>query len=609
MTAPRGPQLPLPLPPGYTSCMEMELNLGHFCNNRCVFCVSGQLTERGLADQAPLDRMRAKIRTAAGQGVKKLTLLGGEPTLHPDFLEVLEEIRQYPFEEVVIFSNGARARDTAFLEEACQKGRFTWRFSIQGGNAERHDHTTGRKGAFARIEAGLQTLQRLQQRVTVNCCVNGVNREELEELPAFLSRYGVRQLHADMVRPHSVGDRGTEEMDALVVPYPLILPHLRSLLQNALLHAPELEVTLGNLPFCLLPEAAPFIVHGTPPTRTITADASGKSLQADQEKQAYQAEERSYVEVCRSCSARPRCSGIPHAYLHRYGPSEFHPLPPGPPSHLSGTLLLTEALAALAGAPPPAPAERRLLQTLLPPTGEGLKYDAYFSTGGGRGFTINSRWEGEAAIPRFEGYIRSQGRGYAIERLRPFWAAAGGVLTLGVGWDRPGALPRMKLYAQEDRWGSGILSRKEAERISGERLPSFVGERVDVLCMELHPGGEVSWKAYVGGPDPQSLTVGGPPELRGLAAEMAGACPEDGWYYLTIRLGNVPRFAINKIYGPTEERRSWSDVAALFRHARQEKALEKLLLLLRSRKELKVWPTATALQKEGVDLYLGARLR
>ena len=28
---------------------QIELQLGHVCNNRCVFCVSGQLTEQRLA--------------------------------------------------------------------------------------------------------------------------------------------------------------------------------------------------------------------------------------------------------------------------------------------------------------------------------------------------------------------------------------------------------------------------------------------------------------------------------------------------------------------------------------------------------------------------------
>ena len=32
---------------------HIEVQLGHFCNNRCVFCASGQLTESGRSSTRP----------------------------------------------------------------------------------------------------------------------------------------------------------------------------------------------------------------------------------------------------------------------------------------------------------------------------------------------------------------------------------------------------------------------------------------------------------------------------------------------------------------------------------------------------------------------------
>ncbi len=68
---------------------QIEIQLGHMCNNRCVFCVSGQETARGNAGPLDVAPMIAAITRAHQDGHRKLTLLGGEPTLQPGFLDVV----------------------------------------------------------------------------------------------------------------------------------------------------------------------------------------------------------------------------------------------------------------------------------------------------------------------------------------------------------------------------------------------------------------------------------------------------------------------------------------------------------------------------------------
>src|SRR4051812_38302007 len=101
---------------------QVEIQLGHMCNNRCVFCVSGQETALGRARPLETDPIIESIRAARAGGHAKLTLLGGEPTLQPGFMDVVREAVALGFEEIVIFTNGAKTARGEFIDEILATG-------------------------------------------------------------------------------------------------------------------------------------------------------------------------------------------------------------------------------------------------------------------------------------------------------------------------------------------------------------------------------------------------------------------------------------------------------------------------------------------------------
>ena len=68
---------------------QVEIQLGHMCNNRCVFCVSGQRTAQREAFPIEAEPVIEKLREGRALGMRKVTLLGGEPTLQPGFMDVV----------------------------------------------------------------------------------------------------------------------------------------------------------------------------------------------------------------------------------------------------------------------------------------------------------------------------------------------------------------------------------------------------------------------------------------------------------------------------------------------------------------------------------------
>jgi len=87
---------------------QIEIQLGHLCNNRCVFCVSGQMSERRMAGQIPEEPVIAELRRAHDSGIRRVTFLGGEPTIQQNFIPAITAAKELGFSEIILFTNGVQ---------------------------------------------------------------------------------------------------------------------------------------------------------------------------------------------------------------------------------------------------------------------------------------------------------------------------------------------------------------------------------------------------------------------------------------------------------------------------------------------------------------------
>ncbi len=303
---------------------KFEIQLGHLCNNRCVFCSSGQLTAMKLARSLPIEPIIQALEEARAAGATHLTFLGGEPTLHKRFLEAVARAVDLGFEHIVIFTNGVMFPHPGFIDSVTALGNFEWRISIQGATEEAHVAATGRDESFKRILHGLGELQRRGQLVTTNMCVNERSYRSLPYYPELLARYGVRQLHVDIVRPASTGERDEAYLRDIMPRYSDMAPYYAEMLAGFERWDSSFDVNVGNLPYCILPQWGFRIHHGGEQTVTKSSDAVG--LEDSMNKYEWQTSLRTHLPSCAECLFRSRCTGIFRVYLDLYGGDEFRPI-------------------------------------------------------------------------------------------------------------------------------------------------------------------------------------------------------------------------------------------------------------------------------------------
>jgi MoaA/NifB/PqqE/SkfB family radical SAM enzyme len=383
---------------------QIELQLGHVCNNRCVFCVSGQLTEQRIAKQIDAGPVLKAIRDGAERGVKRLTFLGGEPTTQRSFMPALREAVQLGYEEIVIFTNGIRTRKKEFIDKIVNLGgKYEWRFSVQGATRESHDRVTLRPGSFDRLVTGMEYVASLGEDVTINMCVNEYSYRALPHYRELLERYKVRQLHIDQVRPSDAGDRTMEYFKEIMPKYSEMAPYFAEMLERIEEWDPDYDVNLGNYPYCQLPEWAHKIHHDGQKTFTYPADGYGNFCDPF-DKYPTKRQDKSYVAGCKKCVFMNECNGVFDTYAEMYGTDEFQAISKDQLRQLDKRLnffviLVEDYLHGFVESSPPEPwkkvelfrntrdrvievrfvdeEERRATLVLTPPTGRGKVIDVH----------------------------------------------------------------------------------------------------------------------------------------------------------------------------------------------------------------------------------------
>jgi MoaA/NifB/PqqE/SkfB family radical SAM enzyme len=155
------------------------------CNNRCLFCHDA-LRHDGTA--VPLEDARRDVAAGRSRGAERLVLSGGEPTIHPAFVDLVAAGRAAGYRWVQVVTNGRMFAYDRFAERAVAAGLDEVTVSLHGHTPELHDGLVGVRGAFGQTLRGIRTLQRLGRVVSVDVVVCRPNVQHLAEmLRAFLA--------------------------------------------------------------------------------------------------------------------------------------------------------------------------------------------------------------------------------------------------------------------------------------------------------------------------------------------------------------------------------------------------------------------------------------
>ena len=176
------------------------------CNDHCIFCLDSDAHDGTIRDREDVKRQILDGRRA---GATRLILSGGEPTIHPSYVDFVRLGRLAGYSKIQTVTNGRMFSYGDFLER-CLDGRALRNHLLASTAPTRkvHDALVGTKGAFDQEMNGLRRA--LAHRtaspaglpiVNVDIVVNRGNVTLLPEMLALFYGMGVKEFDLLQVVP------------------------------------------------------------------------------------------------------------------------------------------------------------------------------------------------------------------------------------------------------------------------------------------------------------------------------------------------------------------------------------------------------------------------
>ena len=149
------------------------------CGAACSFCYfSDPLAER--FDPTPIEEIQRIFNKLAAEGVREILFVGGDPVIHPNFLESLHIAKNLDLRTSVLSNSWAirpldKFAEVLSLIDSCEA-------TILGATASTHDVQTQRPGSFDQLINNLQKVASCGKKIGVCANATPVNLHEIYDI-------------------------------------------------------------------------------------------------------------------------------------------------------------------------------------------------------------------------------------------------------------------------------------------------------------------------------------------------------------------------------------------------------------------------------------------
>ena len=176
------------------------LELTDRCNMNCVHCY-GEFGKPSTSKNEMLSTTEWKqiIDELIQLGCLDIQLIGGEPTVHKDFFDILKYAHDKGMKRIDVFTNATLINEnniSVFKENNCNV-----RVSVYGHNSEIHDKITKYKGSFEKTKNALCLLKKHNIPTKIAVVIMKENEKYVEDIKKFIHSIGHEYTGYDVIRP------------------------------------------------------------------------------------------------------------------------------------------------------------------------------------------------------------------------------------------------------------------------------------------------------------------------------------------------------------------------------------------------------------------------
>lgn len=228
------------------------LAISYICNQKCSFCPCGTLrTQHNFLELPDISAFLEAHKDVAG---RHIVISGGEPTLHPDFAEILSMFQRANF-YITVLSTSERFSDPEFTRNVfgnLDPARIKIITTLHSHKAEEHEIVNQTPGSFYRSIQGINNVATYHCKVVVKHCITKMNYQNLREFYSFVNRTFPVQIDMQLCSIDYCQISKNEE-ETEFVSFPMIKAHLEDMLDAYFVdlhHSITRNLYCINLPLC-----------------------------------------------------------------------------------------------------------------------------------------------------------------------------------------------------------------------------------------------------------------------------------------------------------------------------------------------------------------------
>ena len=290
---------------------KIIITTGYNCNNNCLFCYKNIHKHNVIKST---EEIKLDLREARSKNIKSVDFDGGEPTIRPDILTLLNYAREIGFKKISIVTNGRMFAYKSFCKTIVKAGATSILFSIHGHNSRLHDSLTRAPKSFEQAIRGIANVKELTNKLTIgaNVVITQKNYEYLDEILKFFKKIGVNLVNLLCICPIGEAYKNYD----LIPLFSKIAPFI----QESIELNRDMDIKVHNIPFCFMRNYEKYII--------VEAQTKNKTelrlpLLKPTNLGYLLGQLKVKAVLCNNCQYNTLCGGIWRNYLKVYGKGEL----------------------------------------------------------------------------------------------------------------------------------------------------------------------------------------------------------------------------------------------------------------------------------------------
>lgn len=296
----------------------IDIKLTYMCNSDCYLCCqdSAIKTRQSVLPQEQLFTMLEQLPEFNPKETK-IVLTGGEPTIHPDFLSIVEKLHTIGYRYIQLQSNLTLTDTKLTADDLANSGITNYGVSLHGHTAKIHETFTRMRGSFDKVIHNLQIIANYGKPITLNCVISNAN---INELLNYITFIGERKL-AEQIQFAFLHITGRANMHHEMVPR---ISDAAKKIQEAIEFSGKYNIRVKTeaIPFCLMRHYEGHVAELEKMDDITVCDVRGIMNFAKHRENNL----KEKCEKCKQCLFFGMCEGPWKEYPELMGWEEFQPV-------------------------------------------------------------------------------------------------------------------------------------------------------------------------------------------------------------------------------------------------------------------------------------------